>query len=141
MFTEPSHRQRCHKCGDWFHLTGGFLENLDDQGRLVFVCENCEPNMAPRESTLMPSETALAIYVVMARDVGDALEMIEECQDREALGLLQAVLTATGNPDTDQELNALFARPVSQRLDQLGGPVAHPGPSAAGGAVRRDRHE
>jgi hypothetical protein len=128
MFTEPSHRQRCHKCGDWFHLTdGGFLENLDDQGRLVFVCENCEPNMAPRESTLMPSDqTALAIYVVMARDVGDALEMIQECQDREALGLLQAMLTATGNPDTDQELNALFARPVSQRLDQLGGPVAPP---------------
>jgi hypothetical protein len=39
-----------------------------------------------------------------------------ECQDREALGLLQVMLTATGNPDTDQELNALFARPVSQRL-------------------------
>jgi hypothetical protein len=25
---------------------------LDDQGNLVFVCEKCEPNMAPRESTL-----------------------------------------------------------------------------------------
>jgi hypothetical protein len=67
-------------------------------------------------------QTALAIYIVMARDAGDALEMIQECQDREALGLLQAMLTATGNPDTDQELNSFFVRPVSQRLDQLGGP-------------------
>ncbi len=71
-------------------------------------------------------QTALAIYVVMARDIGDALEMIQECQDREALGLLQAMLIATGNPDTDQELNALFVRPVGARLDQLGGPVTPP---------------
>jgi hypothetical protein len=53
MITELSHRQRCHKCGDCFHLSdGGFLENLNDQGRLVFVCENCDPDMSPRESTL-----------------------------------------------------------------------------------------
>ena len=71
-------------------------------------------------------QTALAIYIVMARDAVDALDMIQECQDREALGLLQAMLTATGNPDTDQGLNALFVRPVRQRLDQLGGPVDLP---------------
>ena len=76
----------------------------------------------------MPSDqTALAIYVVMARDVSDALEMIQECQDREAQELLQAMLTAIGNPNTDQKLNALFARPVSQRLDQLGGLVTRQG--------------
>ena len=128
MIPEPSSRQHCHKCKKRFHLSdGGFLENLDDQGNLVFVCEKCEPAMAPRESTLMPSDqTALAIYVVMGRDVCDAIEMIQECQDREALRLLHAMLTATGNPDTDQELNALFARPVSQRLAQLGGPVEPP---------------
>ncbi len=65
---------------------GGFLENLDDQGKLVFVCEKCEPNMAPRELAPMSSsdQTALAIYVVMARDIGDALEMIQECQDGDA---------------------------------------------------------
>ena len=58
---DPSERQRCHKCKKWFHLAdGGFLEErgsgrswdrarLDDEGRLVFICENCEPNMAPRD--------------------------------------------------------------------------------------------
>lgn len=47
---EPSQHQRCHKCGEWFHLSdGGFLEELDAQGKLIFVCEGCEPNMAPRD--------------------------------------------------------------------------------------------
>jgi len=50
MHTGPHERQRCHKCKKWFHLAdGGFLEELDVAGKLVFVCENCEPNMAPRE--------------------------------------------------------------------------------------------
>lgn len=72
------------------------------------------------------AQTALAIYVVMARDPGDALEMIQECGDREALSLLQGMLTVTGNPDTDHGLNNIFVRPVSQRLDQLGGPIIAP---------------
>jgi hypothetical protein len=47
---DPHERQRCHKCKKWFHLAdGGFLEALDAEGKLVFVCETCEPNMAPRE--------------------------------------------------------------------------------------------
>ena len=65
-------------------------------------------------------QTALAIYAVMARDAMDALDMIQECQDQEALSLLHAMLAATGNPNTDHGLNALFVRPVRQRLDQLG---------------------
>ena len=74
----------------------------------------------------MPNETnsdqtALAIYIVMGRDAVDALDMIQECQDREALSLLQDMLTATGNQDTDHGLNALFVRPVSQRLTRLAG--------------------
>ena len=47
---EPSQRQRCHKCKNGFHLSdGGFIETLDAQGELIFVCESCEPNMAPRD--------------------------------------------------------------------------------------------
>ena len=47
---EPSQHQCCHKCKEWFHLSdGGFLETLDAQGKLVFVCEGCELNMAPRD--------------------------------------------------------------------------------------------
>lgn len=68
--------------------------------------------------------TALAIYVVMSRDASDALDMIAECKNSEALRLLHGMLTATGNPDTDHGLNTIFVRPVRQRLDQLGaGPI------------------
>ena len=49
---DPESRQQCHKCKKFFHISdGGFLEELDDEGGLVFVCENCEPNVAPREPT------------------------------------------------------------------------------------------
>lgn len=68
-------------------------------------------------------QTALAIYAVMARDAGDALDMIQECEDHETLSLLLAMLTVTGNPNTDHTLNALFVRPVQRRLAQLGSPV------------------
>ncbi len=45
----PDERQCCHKCKNWFHFAdGGFLGELDAEGKLVFVCENCEPYMAPR---------------------------------------------------------------------------------------------
>ena len=50
MFNEPNQRQLCHKCKRWFHLSdGGFLETRDAQDKLVFICESCEPNMAPRD--------------------------------------------------------------------------------------------
>jgi len=50
MHEDPHERQRCHKCRKWLHLAdGGFLEDLDAEGKRVFVCENCDPNMAPRE--------------------------------------------------------------------------------------------
>lgn len=46
----PRTKQRCYKCKKKFRLAdGAFLEELDAQGQRVFVCENCEPNMAPRE--------------------------------------------------------------------------------------------
>ena len=66
------------------------------------------------------AHTALAIYIVIGHDDGDALEMIQACQDRKALRQLQRLLTATDNPD--QPLNDLFVDPVRQRLAQLGGP-------------------
>lgn len=65
-------------------------------------------------------QTALSIYAIMARDVGDALDMIQECADCTALSLLLGMLTVTGNPNTDHTLNVLFVQPVRQRLDQLG---------------------
>lgn len=47
---DPCERQRCYKCRKWFNLSdGGFLEELSADGKPIFVCENCEPNMAPRE--------------------------------------------------------------------------------------------
>ena len=47
--TEPNERQRCHKCkGDYGLAAGGFLWDLDEHGDRIFVCESCEPNMAPR---------------------------------------------------------------------------------------------
>jgi hypothetical protein len=46
--------------------------------------------------------------------------MIQECEDHGALSLLLAMLTVTDNPNTDHALNAIFAQPVRQRLNQLG---------------------
>lgn len=66
-------------------------------------------------------QTALSIYVVMARDACDALEMIQECSDLVALALLYEMLGDLGNPSTDAELNKIFAGPVQRRLEALGG--------------------
>lgn len=59
---------------------------------------------------------ALGIYVVAARDWSDALEMIQECEDVEALSLLLKMLENPGGPDTDVELNKLFQEPVRRQL-------------------------
>ena len=66
-----------------------------------------------------PGRVAVGLYALMARDVGDALEAIEECTDRPALEALLAMLTAQGRPKTDQGLNALFVDPVKSRLGSL----------------------
>lgn len=66
-----------------------------------------------------PGRVAVGLYALMVRDVGDALEAIEECADRPALEALLAMLTAPGRPKTDQGLNALFVDPVKRRLEKL----------------------
>ena len=66
-------------------------------------------------------QQALAIYVVMGRDVSDALDMISECEDRVVLDFLLKMLTTPGSAKTDSELNALMAGPVQRRLEKLSG--------------------
>jgi hypothetical protein len=68
------------------------------------------------------AKTAVGLYAVMARDTIDALEMIQECLDIEALQLLLDMLLATGTARTDTTLNALFVEPVKRRLASLGDP-------------------
>lgn len=66
---------------------------------------------------------ALAIYVVMARDWSDALEMVGECDDRECLQtLLEMLEEGTNNSAEDRELNEAFAPIVARRLTQCGAP-------------------
>lgn len=62
---------------------------------------------------------ALAIYVIMARDWSDALEMIQECSDRKVLDTLLAMLKDDRRSDTNRELNALFVEPVERRIAAL----------------------
>ncbi len=62
---------------------------------------------------------ALAIYVVMARDWCDALDMIKECSDVAALKDLLVILKHPGMDRTDKSLNAMFVAPVERRLAGL----------------------
>lgn len=65
--------------------------------------------------------TAISIYAVMARDVCDAIELIQECGDREALAMLLQMLELEREAaDTDVKLNRLFVDPVKRRLSILG---------------------
>lgn len=70
---------------------------------------------------MSPDTTAMAIYVVMGRDTSDALGMIHECKNVEALELLLSMLTTKGSVCTDEALNTLMAGPTKRRLDYLKG--------------------
>lgn len=59
---------------------------------------------------------AVGIYAVMARDLVDAIDMINECEDPSTLRLLLDILTAPPTPKTDVKLNALFVPIVERRL-------------------------
>lgn len=63
--------------------------------------------------------SAVAIYVVMARDACDAMDMITECSDRSALDLLLAMLEASGSARADKSLNELFVPFVKRRIEKL----------------------
>jgi len=65
----------------------------------------------------------LGIYAAMARDIGDALDLINECEDIPLLSGLALVLETPGGPTTDHELNALFAPIVRRRLAKLASPA------------------
>ena len=64
---------------------------------------------------------ALAIYVMMSRDIEDALDEINECDNVRCLETLHAMLTTRGGPNTDHELNEIMAGPTKRRLDVLKG--------------------
>ncbi len=58
---DPAPRQTCHKCQLEFGLSdGGFLEEPGPDDRLVFVCETCEPNMAPRDGDGSPRQERMS---------------------------------------------------------------------------------
>jgi len=64
---------------------------------------------------------AILIYAAAGRDVGDALDMILECQEPAVLEFLYKMLTAKGSENTDVALNKLLAGPVKRRLNTLNG--------------------
>lgn len=64
-------------------------------------------------------QTALGIYVVMARDWSDALTMIQECNDKTALEILLQMLTVEGSGCSDSELNRLFVEPVKRQIERF----------------------
>lgn len=64
---------------------------------------------------------AVGIYAVMARDIEDAIDMVNECTDVRTLETLHTMLTTKGRPNTDQELNDLFAGPTKRRLEEVKG--------------------
>ncbi len=66
-----------------------------------------------------PNGTALGIYVVMARYWSDALDMIQECEDKDALEMLLAMLTLEAPKDDDRKLNELFIEPVKRRIARI----------------------
>lgn len=70
------------------------------------------------EQVTTAEQTALGIYVVMARDSVDALEMIQKCGDREALTLL-ALLVNTETNCIDLGLNVIFVDPIERRMNEL----------------------
>jgi ACT domain-containing protein len=61
---------------------------------------------------------AVGIYAVMAFDVSDAIDMINECAATRTLDTLLKMLGGKGE-HTDRELNALFVGPVKRRLEAL----------------------
>lgn len=66
-----------------------------------------------------PNSTALGIYVVMARDWSDALDMIQECEEKPALEMLLAMLTLEATEADDRKLNELFVEPVKRRIARI----------------------
>ena len=62
---------------------------------------------------------ALAIYVVMAYDIIDALDMVIECTVIRTLEILLTMLELPGDVNTDRVLNGLLVEPVIRRLDVL----------------------
>lgn len=84
--------------------------------------------------------TALSIYVAMARDASDAMDMINECRDRGALETLHKMLTNTevGIPRRDSQLNEIMAGPVSRRLMQIVSEEIAACPDAHGGCEQFD---
>jgi hypothetical protein len=66
-----------------------------------------------------PGSIAIAIYVAASRDFTDALDMIAECDDAKAMGLLVSMLETKGQPNTDEELNDLLVGPARRRLEAL----------------------
>lgn len=76
---------------------------------------------APAGAVVSKSEDeAVRIYVVMARDPADALEMINACTDASTLRTLHKMLTTNlDRPGADHELNAMMASPVKRRLGEI----------------------
>jgi hypothetical protein len=76
--------------------------------------------MTKTKTTGESEGVAIGIYAVMARDPLDALDLIAECGDRDALGVLgEMIARAHERPGTDNELNSLFREPVARRLAEL----------------------
>jgi hypothetical protein len=124
MLKEPNQRQRCLKCQRWFHLSdGGFLETLDAEGKLVFVCEGCEPNMAPRDDEwtrdlgggrILVMERVLAGYratLMRFRGVGTT--------QNAALDDLLARMRNYGTVSDDFERSLAPDGPLSEKLRQI----------------------
>lgn len=63
---------------------------------------------------------ALGIYVVMAHDVSDAIDMINDCKCARTLATLLEMLTGAGSERTDRELNRLMVGPVERRIREIG---------------------
>lgn len=61
----------------------------------------------------------MGIYVVMARDVSDALDMVNDTDDKDVLQILLDVLELPNSDEDNRELNSLFIEPVRRRLFSL----------------------
>jgi len=109
-------RLPCKRCGGPRHAGyGAFEGTTEEYWAEIAKTDHCLSCMG----AIRCEREALAIYVVAARDWSDALEMIMECRELGIVQTLYDMLTATGTPNTDVELNKLLAGPTKRQLDEL----------------------
>jgi hypothetical protein len=111
-------RLPCKTCGGPRHAGyGAFNGTQEEYWEAIAKIDNCYSCMVQ----LRLDQEALAIYVVAARDISDAIDMINECGDSRILDTLLAMVTAPGSANTDTDLNMLLVGPVTRALAEMMG--------------------